>query len=392
MIALLAIHAAHAESVSYHVAQARQFVKKGWYDDAAAEIEAGLKMADGPTDFELNWLGAQVYYEKMDIDRAQGCAARALESAPAGDAKDRAAAYQSFLSETFGWVTIRGPREGLSSRLQLDVTSMIFDVDLKRLINVKALELREPTRLPVRVALPTGDYLVNGAAVHVDAGSTATVALQMNRLGEEGLAALQVTRFDVAAGMSALLSDRVSNLHPGGAVELSLTVPAGPILVAGMVDWDARSYSTVGGGDVLSPWAISGGLRVAREVVLGGPLALRPGVGARYALVPGVQVDCHGPELECTTPGTTEPELRVYTIGRAIVPFAELDLQYREAGRTTALGVGVRVVGEYWAGTIPDGNAVLHGDTSGNSYGYTAQPSDWSAVGIRLLANVSIAF
>ncbi len=392
MITLVAVHAAYAVSVEHHVAQARQFVKKGWYDDAASEIEAGLRMPEGATDFELNWLGAHVYYERLDIDRAAECAVRAVESAPEGQGKDRAIAYHSFLTETFGWVQIRGPRDGLSSRLQLELTSMIFDVDLKRLINKKALEVREPTRLPVRAALPAGDYLINGAAVHVAAGASATLTLQLNQLGEEGLAALQVTRFDIAAGMSALLSDRVSNLHPGGAVELSLTQPVGPILLAGMVDWDARSYSTVGGGDVLSPWAISGGLRVAREIVVGGPLALRPGVGARYALVPGVQVDCHGPELECTTPGTTEPELRVYTVGRAIVPFAELDLQYREAGRTTALGVGVRVVGEYWIGSIPDGDAVLHGDTSGVSYGYSTQPSDWSAVGIRLLANVSIAF
>lgn len=388
MIALLAF--AWSAPVDHHTAQARQFVKRGWYDDAAAEIETGLQLPGGSTDFELNWLGAQIHYQRIDIDRALPFADRAVENAPTDDSRDRAAAFRDYLKGTFGWVLIRGPREGLTSRLQLESSSIVFDADLKRLINQKSLELREPTRLPVRVALPAGEYLVNGAAVRVEAGGSAILALQLNQLGEKGLAALQVTRLDVAAGMSVLLGDRVSNLHPGGAFELALTQPVGPILVAGLLTYDVRTYSAVGAGEMFDPWSLGGGFRVARELVVGGPLAIRPGIGARYALLPGIQLDCADSSLECGEPGSTEPVLRVYTVGRAIVPFAELDVQFREAGRSTAFGIGVRAVGEYWAGWIPEGEATLPGGTE--AFGYTSTPSAFSAGGIRLLANVSIAF
>lgn len=388
MIALIAL--SWADPVDHHTAQARQFVKRGWYDDAAAEVEAGLQLAGGTTDFDLNWLGAQIHYQRVDIDRALPFADRAVENAPEENARERATAFRDYLKNTFGWVQIRGPREGLTSRLQLESSSIVFDTDLKRLINQKSLELREPTRLPVRVALPAGEYLVNGAAVRVEAGSSSIVALQLNQLGEKGLAALQVTRFDVAAGMSVVLGDRVSNLHPGGAFELSLTQPVGPILIAGLASYDVRTYATVGGGEVFDPWSFGGGLRVSRELVVGGPLAIRPGIGARYALLPGIQLDCPDASLQCGEPGSVEPLMRVYAVGHAVVPFAELDVQFREAGRTTAFGIGVRAVGEYWAGRIPAGEATLPGGTE--SFGYTSSPSAFSAGGIRLLANVSIAF
>ena len=94
-IAWIALAAAEdGATVRHHVAQARQFVKNHWYEDAALEIQAGLALPDGPENFELQWLGAQVYYELVDIDRALPLAHRAAILAPGNE---QVAAYESFL-------------------------------------------------------------------------------------------------------------------------------------------------------------------------------------------------------------------------------------------------------------------------------------------------------
>ncbi|MFZ5475515.1 MAG: hypothetical protein ACOZNI_01965 [Myxococcota bacterium] len=396
MIALAVVAAASAqESVRHHVAQAKQFVKNHWYADAAAEIEAALALEGGATDFEANWLGAQIYYELVDIDRALPLAKRAGDLAPSERARDRADAFHAFLRDSFGWVEIAAPHDGVVSRLQVECTSVLFDADLKRLVNKVSLELRERTVLPARVALPAGDYLVNGAPVTVAAGETATLSLAMSQLGARGLAALQVTRVEVSAGLGVLFGDRVDNLHPGAVGELSLTQPVGPLLVGLVGAYDLRSYSAGGATELTSPYGWSAGVRVGRELVVGGPLAVRPSVGARYARVPGIALSCVGEpgDIRCGDPASVDGDLEIYAVGRAVVPFGELSVEYREAGRTTALGAGVKAVVEQAIGDVPDpGEAVLFDDPDGARFTYTTAPPTWTATGVRLLANLSIAF
>ena len=108
MIAFVALvtpaYAQEVGTVRHHVAQARQFVKNKWYTDAAAEIEAALGMPGGDESFAAHWLGAQVYYELVDIDRAVTLADRAAALAPDADAREQAAEYAAFLRSTFGAV------------------------------------------------------------------------------------------------------------------------------------------------------------------------------------------------------------------------------------------------------------------------------------------------
>ncbi len=385
--------AQEAPSARHHVAQARQFVKNKWYEDAAAELEKALAAPGGAESFEAHWLGAQVYYELVDVDRAVSLADRAATLAPNADAREQAANYASFLRQTFGAVEIRGPEAGMRSRLQIESASVIFDADLKRLVNKVALRARDGAALPARLSLPAGDYLVNGVPVTVPAGGTGTVKLEMRQLGARGLAALQVTRLEIAAGTSVLFGERVDNLDSGGAFELALTVPAGPVLLGAVGTWDLRSYRAAGSETVtdLSTW--SGGVRVGRELALGGPLGVRPSIGVRYGLVPGIALGCQesASQLTCA-PDDPAEEVRIYALGRAVTPFAELSLEYREAGRTTALGVGVKVVAEQHVGTIANpGEAVLH-DAPDTTLPYVAEPATWTATGVRLLANLSLAF
>ncbi|MDP2311869.1 MAG: hypothetical protein Q8P41_03125 [Pseudomonadota bacterium] len=404
---LLAVPAAHAApdapddpaggSVRHHVAQARQFVKNKWYDDAALEIAAALAAPGGADSFDAHWLGAQIYYEVVQADRALVLAERAALLAPNAETREQATTFATFLRSTFGYVALTAPQAGMTSRLQLECTSIVFDADLKRLINKLALQLREPTALPRTLALPDGEYLVNGVKVVVRADTTTPLALEMRQLGARGLAALQVTRLEVAAGTSVLFGDDVDNLRTGGAFELALTLPVGPVLLGALGTFDLRSYAAGGNEFVSDPYAWGAGLRVGRELALGGPLALRPSLGVRYGLVPGIGYACDEADgaLSCTplSAAAGPGEVEIYAVGRAITPFAELSLEYREAGRTTALGVGVKAVVEQHVGTVASpGEAVLFETPDGTPLPYVATPASWTATGIRLLANVSFAF
>lgn len=386
--------AQEAGSARHHVAQARQFVKNKWYEDAAAEIEKALAAPGGAENFDAHWLGAQVYYEVVDIDRAVTLAERAAALAPDAEARERAADYAEFLRRTFGAVEVTGPDPNLRSRLQIEPASVIFDADLKRLVNKVALRARDGVTLPARISLPAGDYLVNGVPVTVPAGGAGQVRLELGQLGSRGLAALQVTRLEIGAGTGVLFGERVENLGTGAAFELSLTVPVGPLLLGAVGTWDLRSYRAAGSETTTDLQAWGGGVRVGREFALGGPVGVRPSVGVRYGLVPGIGFGCDEADgaLTCALPDA-DAEVEIYALGRAVTPFAELSIEYREAGRTTALGVGVKAVVEQHVGTVESpGEALLHDAPDATPLPYDAAPATWSATGLRLLANVSLAF
>lgn len=385
-------------SARHHVAQARQFVKNKWYGDASVEIEAALAAPGGEDDFDAHWLGAQVYYERVRADRALVLAERSALLAPNAEAREQASEFARYLRATFGYVDVRAPHPGMTSRLQLESTSVLFDADLKRLVHKLAVELREPTALPMRLSLPEGQYLLNGVKVAVRPDTATPLDLEMRQLGEHGLAALQVTRFEAASGLGVLLGDRVANVGTGVAFELSVTQPVGPLLFGIVGTFDLRSYAAGDNSTATDLHAWGGGLRVGRELALGGPLAFRPSVGLRYGLVPGIGFSCDETDasLACVPlgqAGSRTDDLELYATGRAITPFLELSLDYREAGRSTAVGIGVKAVVEQHVGTVVSpGQVVLLDTPDASPLAYAAAPDTWTATGIRLLANLSFAF
>jgi hypothetical protein len=391
---IVAVLVAHAEdTAAWHLAQARQFVKRGWYVDARAQIEAALLLPSGLLSHEAHRLGAQVCYELLDIDRAVQLADVAVQLAVEDAERDQDRAFAAFLRQNFGFVELSPPREGMTSRLQVELTSVLFDADLKRLFHDQAARLHEPTRLPARIALPAGDYLVNGLEVRIEAQKATSLALDMKHLGTAGLARLQVMRAELSGGLDLLTGDRVANLHPGATVELSITQPVGAWLAGVVGAWDARSYTAGDTRMVEDPRAFSVGGRFGRELVLGGPLVVRPSLGVRWRRVPGVGLRCDvAAALECTA-SSKEADVEVFVVGDAVAPWAELAVQYREAGRTTALGAGVKLQVEEDFGVVDSpGRAVLYDDPDAAQYEYTAEPAGWTATGFRLLADLSLAF
>ncbi len=255
---------------------------------------------------------------------------------------------------------------------------------------------RKRNPLPVRIALPTGDYLVNGHPAAVHAGRETRVVLPMGALGSRGFAALQVSRLEVSTGTGLCLSDRVDNLRPGLDLQLAVTQPFKGWLAGVMIDYSVRSYVIEGLGPQVNPAAFTVGVRLGRELMIGGPLAFRPSLGYRFGYVPGIAFDCFegGATYSCGDPaetGGSEVDARIYAVGRAHIPFLELAIDWRRAGRTTAAGLGVKVAVEEAIGTVPTpATATVLGDEINIRY-ETSDPR-WTATGFRMLANFSFAF
>ena len=393
--------AAEATNVSHSVSQARFFIRKGWYEDARMELETAAATSEGQHDQQVFWLLAQVCYELLDVEAALDNARRS--AALVGISGDPDIARQArdlvaFLSSGFGYIDVNAPQTGMESRLQLELTSPLFDPDLKKFSNQQALRLREKTPLPVRIAVPVGEYRVNGHPVTVAAGEISELALPMAALGARGLAALQVTRLEICTGFDVFLGQRVDNLYPGLVVQIALTQPIARALLGVTAEHTFRNYSVDSYGSRSDPAGGSVGVRLAMEIFLSGPFVLRPGIGYRYGLLPGVRYDCltDGSQLSCSSPDLNDSDTQLYGVARVHIPYAELAIDYREGGRTNALGMGLRFAIDQNFGSLPDGSDAHYaeGSTTDEQGTLTVDAADtsFSVTGIRLMSNLSIAF
>ena len=392
---LLLLAPAHAQEApddgayDYHINQARLFIKKGWTADALRELEAA--QAANAEGFQAFWLAAQLHYDQMDASAAWEAAERAAEVGE-GDERSSAAQFRDFLKSTYGELTIEGPYEAAASILQLEPSGPILDPELKRWIDKVALTLRTRTLLPVTVTVPAGEYTVNGQPVSVVAGKERDVALGRDDLGAKGMAKLLVPRVEIGTGVGVMFSDRVPNLQPSIETQLGFTQPFGRMIFGAMIDYSLRSYQ-VDDGTAFNPRALGGGLRFGTELMVGGPLAFRPSIGYRFALVPGIPLACDDPDLDgaysCGVPGDASSDASVYAVGRAHIPFGEVAIDWRRAGRTTATGFGVRAAVEQAFGSIPESSEATVID-SDDTITFTATDTAWTATGIRLLAELSL--
>lgn len=70
---------------------------------------------------------------------------------------------------------------------------------------------------------------------------------------------------------------------------------------------------------------------------------------------------------------------------------AELNVDWRRAGRTNATGVGVRIAVDQLFGQVPDQGKALVVD-SDHSLNYSSESGAWRATSLRMMANFSHAF
>ena len=374
-----------------HKSQAELYAKRGFYTDARAELALAMDTPEGRTDPELTWTAAQVAWELQDVEAAIDMAERTARLSSDGAVRENATAWAENLRETFGFLTIEGPYTGMTTRIQLDPRSTIFDPEFKRYLNKLGVRLRISTDLPVRIGVPVGDYLINGEAATVAPGEEVTVALPLRAMGSRGMAAVQVARIELAAGVSAPYSSRADNALPSPEVEIGLMEPLGPVTAGIAVALASQAYRAEGA--VARAMGGSIAARVGRDLVLQGPVSLRPSFVARAGWMPGIPYlcDASGDAWTCS-PASEAPELSnpVYATARIVGVGGELLFEYREAGRTTSLGTGVRLGVEHAFGTVPSQAEAVLPDES--TIAWTAIDRTVEVTSFRMLGQVAIVF
>jgi hypothetical protein len=384
---------ARAGEYEVHKSQAELYAKRGFYADARAELALAMDTPEGQHDPELAWTAAQVAWELQDVEAAIDMAERTARLASDDDVRENATAWAENLRETFGFLTIDGPYAGMATRVQLDPRSTLFDPELKRYLNKLGVTLRISTDLPVRVGVPVGDYLVNGEAATVGAGEEVIVTLPLHAMGSRGMAAVQVARIEIAAGVSAPYSTRAENALPSPEVEIGITEPLGSVTAGIAVAVLAATYradgsvtQTTAGGSIAA--------RVGRDLVLQGPVSLRPAFVARAGWMPGIPYLCDGSgeAWACSPASEAPPELSntVYATARMVGIGGEVLFEYREAGRTTSLGTGVRLGIEQAWGTVPSQSEAVLPDES--TIAWTAIDRTVEITAFRMLGQVAIVF
>lgn len=392
----LAQEAGAGQDMQSHLDQARFFAKRRWFPDAELEIAAALATPEGAASFEALWLGAQIAWELTDGEAALARAEAAAERAPSQDQADMALAFADGVRRDIGYLRVDAPYPGVVSRLQLEPQTAALDPAINDFANRAALRWRDRTALPVTLSLPAGPWLVNGVPATVVADQQADLTLPMRNVGNSALAALQVSRLELSAGVAGWVGDATDPLLPAARGQLSWTQPAGPLLIGLVGEVDLQGYSRADHQTRVTPLGGGLGVRIGTEIFVGGPLGVRPSLTARYARVPGIEQSCAPASAQAGawTCGWAAPESgpadHIYVASPAWLTGAELLVEHREAGRTTALGTGVKLGVEHAFGRLPAAGEALGDD--GTPYAWTTTDRAWSGNAISMLANVAIAF
>jgi hypothetical protein len=381
---------ASADAVRSHLDQARLFIKKEWYDDAQAELEAATSLPDGRIDPEAWYLLATVRYELCDIEGALAAAERAHSYSRTDDQLQLAAGLEAFLAEQFGIVDVRAPYESLAGRLDIVLDSTLFDPTLKLYLERLKQKYDKKLVFPVRIGLPAGTYRINGEQVVVAPNQRLAVEIPAGALAPGG-AAGQLAQLEIAAGAGFWLGAEASHWLPSLSTEIGVSQPIGPVVAGIVFDWSPALFTTQRDRVATSPvsWTLGG--RIGVDVRNTGAVGLRPSLGYRYGYLPGVERPCvaDGDGFACST--HAQPDLVVYAIGRAHVVFAEIDATWLDRRRKSGLGFGVKVVGEQAIGTLPRQAQASLGNRTVD-YRVASGSRSWTATGVRFLLDGSIAF
>ena len=383
MIAWLACIAWGAESADWHVAQARQFIKRGWTLDADAEVRAGL--AAFPGHLALNALCVELARARMDIARALDCAAAGVASRD-GDLELRAelSRIEGWMQENFGFVALQGPDGTPRGRVAIRPVGLMLDPELKAAAAQVAQAAAAGTALPISVALPAGEYDIEGTKVRVEPRQITIVSLSPSAFAAK---AGRGVRLELSAAGRAYEGPGLENQLPGGQFEFGLDLPAGAVRLGAAATWELRPYTRDGAADVVSPYGWGGKMRLSGEVELGTSILFQPAASVAVGQLPGIELVCtpSGEDLECSLGSSSGGEEIVYATGWMVAPGAELGLAHR-VGRSV---IGIRAGAAHVFGTVPtpgdvqrEGRLGTYGVAEPVLHGWTGQAAFFYAFGL----------
>ncbi len=372
--------------------QAKFFLKKAWYEDAAEQLELAVKTDDGEIDPEAWFLLAKVRYELCDLNGARFAVDRALVHSRDQTQALQTLELQNYLNERFGYVQLTAPYGGMATHIEVELQSVIFDPDLKNWLQRLLAKLDDEVTLPTVLGLPTGRYTINGMDVEILAGQEVVVAPPLQGSTP---ASLQTVEVEVGFGGTVWIGPTVGNILPSPTTQLSAGLPLGVLVVGAMAEWTPTPYRTRIDQVEFAAGSFSVGVRVGVEVPGTQPVVIRPSLVYRYGSLPGIEVGCSEGDAEwvCFSGDTAPSQLVVYTSGKVHIPGVEIAALYRDRSRARGLGFGVKGSGEFALGTLPaQDTAQRLSDAGPIDYRVDPATRPVQAMGIRVLGAVSYAF
>jgi hypothetical protein len=265
----------YAAAGSVHADQARIFVKRRYFDEALAEVSAGLADPTTADALELYAIGVDAAWEVGDIDRVLLWSQQAADLALNDDAHAGWQARHDSVASSWGWLTLN--LAASPKRIAIEPASPVFDPEQKRIAALILLRLQGQPALPDRIPLPAGEWRVNGAPAVVVSGATTTVAPPEGK--PKG------PRVEIGSAGLLLLGERVRGFSPSVGPTLGVSAATGRIRVGGLVRWSPQARLT-DDAQLQTAWlAGSAGLNAALSIPLSGAIALSPAVGVEADLL-----------------------------------------------------------------------------------------------------------
>ena len=158
---LVSLWISHALAGSVHADQARIFLKRRYFDEALAEVNAGLADPNTGDALELYAIGVDAAWEIGDIDRVLVWSQQAADLALNDDAHAGWQARHDAVAASWGWVDLN--RAKAPKHIAIEPAAPVFDPEQKRIAAALLLRLQGQAALPERIPLPVGEWRVDGA-------------------------------------------------------------------------------------------------------------------------------------------------------------------------------------------------------------------------------------
>lgn len=366
---MILVALAHASTADWHLAQARQFRKRGWWNDVATELHAAE--AEGlPDRFAAWWTAAELHYELCEASAALAASNRAAVLSPDDAGREQALNLATLLDQGWGRVAVQPPAQAITVRLKVERVSPQVDPELDRLTRQCAVRWAGGTPLPSTLDLPVGDWTINGQAVEIRGEVPA--ALTLRRVGS---ASLQRTTLHVGAGLGLAGSPR-AGLLVAPALRALVDAPLGPVDLGVGLAWAPAVWDTPTG----ATWGRSSAyadLRLGHTFAVGEELAVVPWLGVRGGRQDGVPLAC-SLEGVCTAPTDEEPEAHVYPTSWVVSPFVAVGVQWTPPHGPVGLGFEVGA-GETF-GWLPASGEAAWADREG-TLTWSTTTTAWQAFG-----------
>lgn len=169
------VSVALAEDVDFDqsLAQARVFVKRGYYREAVKELRRTVSTPKGERSFDAHLLLAQACFKEFDIGCSFKEADEARGLARSSDERNAAQGVLDYLNRNFGKVEFQaGPSEVTEGYLELEPLDPILDIDVKNYFKQKVAPLVDQRRsLPWIMYLPAVTYKLYGKEFTIEGGT-----------------------------------------------------------------------------------------------------------------------------------------------------------------------------------------------------------------------------